>query len=111
VKSQSIRIDAAAPSVAMTSPGANSTYRRGTSIPLAATASDGSGSGVAKVVFRDGSSTLRTDTSAPYSWSWSTSNSTRTGAHTLTAVATDAAGNTQTSTAVTVNLTTNVRTR
>ncbi|MEV6417560.1 polysaccharide deacetylase family protein [Kribbella sp. NPDC051718] len=105
VKSQSVRIDAVAPTVELTSPVADSSYRRGTSIPLSATAADTDGSGIARVVFRDGSSTLRTDTSAPYSWNWSTSNNTRTGAHTLTAVATDAAGNTLTSASVTINIT------
>jgi hypothetical protein len=84
---------------------ADSTYRRGTSIALSATADDTGGSGIARVVFRDGSSTLRTDTSAPYGWTWSTSGSTRTGAHVLTAVATDAAGNTVTSAAVTITIT------
>jgi peptidoglycan/xylan/chitin deacetylase (PgdA/CDA1 family) len=102
VKSQAIRLDAVPPTVELTSPVADSTYRRGTSIALSATAADTGGSGIARVVFRDGSSTLRTDTSAPYSWSWST---TRTGTHVLTAVATDAAGNTVTSAAVTVNIT------
>ncbi|MFI5709542.1 polysaccharide deacetylase family protein [Kribbella sp. NPDC051620] len=102
VKSQTVRLDAVAPTVALTSPLANSSYRRGTSIALSATAGDSGGSGIARVVFRDGSTTLGTDTSAPYSWNWST---TRTGSHVLTAVATDAAGNTLTSEPVTVNIT------
>ncbi|GAA0957693.1 hypothetical protein GCM10009554_68780 [Kribbella koreensis] len=105
VKSALIQIDAVAPTVALTSPLADSSYRRGTSIPLAATADDAGGSGIARVVFRDGSSTLRTDTSAPYSWSWATSSNARTGPHVLTAVATDVAGNTVTSASVTINIT------
>ncbi|NEA31079.1 polysaccharide deacetylase family protein [Streptomyces sp. SID13031] len=100
-KSQQIRVDAVAPAVALTSPANNSTYRRTASVPLAATATDTGGSGVAKVVFRDGTTTLKTDTSSPYNYSWSATKSV--GAHTVTAVATDVAGNV-TSTAVTVNI-------
>jgi len=103
VKSQLIQLDAVAPTVTMTSPQPDTSYRRRTSIALAATAGDGtSGSGVARVVFRDGSTTLGTDTTAPYAWTFS---STRTGPRTLTAVATDTAGNTTTSTPVRITIT------
>jgi hypothetical protein len=101
-KSQLIQVDAVAPTVTMTSPQPNTSYRRRTPIALAATAGD-AGSGVARVVFRDGTTTLATDTTAPYSYSWNTGN--RTGTHTLTAVATDTAGNTTTSTPVTITVT------
>ncbi|MEU4393607.1 polysaccharide deacetylase family protein [Kribbella sp. NPDC023855] len=102
VKSQLIQLDATAPTVTMTSPQPNTSYRRRTAIPLAATAGD-AGSGVTRVVFRDGATTLATDTTAPYSYSWNSGN--RTGSHTLTAVATDTAGNTTTSAPVTITVT------
>lgn len=100
-KSQQIRIDAVAPALTLTSPANNSTYRRSATVPLAATATDTGGSGVAKVVFRDGTTTLKTDTSSPYNYNWNSTKSV--GAHTVTAIATDTAGNTS-STSVTVNI-------
>jgi peptidoglycan/xylan/chitin deacetylase (PgdA/CDA1 family) len=109
-KSQLIQIDAAAPAVALTSPLAGSSYQRGASVVLNATATDtGSGgaaaSGVASVAFRDGSTTVGTDTTAPYSVTWSTKRNIRIGSHTLTAVTTDVAGNTTTSAPVAVTFT------
>jgi peptidoglycan/xylan/chitin deacetylase (PgdA/CDA1 family) len=109
-KSQLIQLDAAAPAVALTSPAAGSSYPRGASVVLTATATDnGSGgavaSGVASVVFRDGSTTIGTDPTAPYSVTWSTKKNLKIGSHTLTAVTTDIAGNTTTSAPVTVTFT------
>jgi peptidoglycan/xylan/chitin deacetylase (PgdA/CDA1 family) len=98
VRSQLIRLDTVAPTVALTSPASGS-YRRGT-LALAATASD-AGSGVARVAFYDGATLLGTDTSAPYQYSWNT-RKVALGQHTLTAVATDIAGNATTSAAVVV---------
>jgi hypothetical protein len=103
VRSQLIQFDTVAPTVSLTSPANGGSYRRGT-LTLAATASD-AGSGVARVAFYDGATLLGTDTSAPYQYSWNTRR-VALGQHTLTAVATDAAGNSTTSTPpVTVTIT------
>jgi Big-like domain-containing protein/chitobiase/beta-hexosaminidase-like protein len=108
-KSQLIQIDSAAPEATLTSPAAGSSYQRGASVLLTATASDtGSGvtaSGVASVVFRDGSTIVGTDSTEPYSITWSTSRRIRSGVHPLTAVVTDLAGNTTTSAPVEVTFT------
>jgi peptidoglycan/xylan/chitin deacetylase (PgdA/CDA1 family) len=108
-KSQQIRIDAAPPTVTLTSPAAGS-YRRGTSISVAATATDagtggGAASGIARVVFRNGTSQLATDTTSPYQFTWKIPNNTPLGNHSLTAVATDVAGGSTTSAPVVVNVT------
>jgi predicted 3-demethylubiquinone-9 3-methyltransferase (glyoxalase superfamily) len=109
VKTQQIQVDAAAPTVSITAPSSGSSFTRGTRVTVTASAADlgtGSGtpSGVANVTFRlDGTTVLNTDTSSPYSFSWNTSNVTR-GQHKLTAVATDAAGNSTTSAAITVTI-------
>ncbi len=81
-------VDNAAPTVAITSPANGSTVFLSTTIQ--ATASDNNA--VQQVAFYDGTKLLGTDTSAPYSFSWNTSLVTR-GQHTLTARATDYAGN------------------
>jgi peptidoglycan/xylan/chitin deacetylase (PgdA/CDA1 family) len=108
-KSQLISIDLEAPSVALTSPTAGS-YRRGTALTLEATATDngtggGAPSGVARVVFLDGTSQLATVTTPPYRFAWNKAKNTRVGDHTLTAVVTDVAGNAATSAPVTVTIT------
>ena len=60
--------------------------------------------GVAGVQFKvDGTNVGAEDTTAPYSISWN-STTVGNGTHTLTAFARDAAGNTQTSTTVTVTV-------
>jgi hypothetical protein len=108
-KSQLIRIDAAAPTVSITSPADGSSFRRGTNIVITAAATDagtgaGSPSGVASVTFyRDGVK-IASDTSSPYSVSWSTTGRAF-GSYALTAVATDVAGNPTTSATVHVKLT------
>jgi hypothetical protein len=108
-KSQQIRIDAAAPTVSITAPSSGSGFTRGTKVTVAATAADGgTGSGAASgltsvAFFLDGTRNLATDTTSPYSFSWNTQ-STTAGTHSLTAVATDAAGNTTTSAAITVTI-------
>jgi peptidoglycan/xylan/chitin deacetylase (PgdA/CDA1 family) len=108
-KSQQIRVDAAAPTVSITAPVSGSSVTRGTAVTITASATDvgtgsGAASGVASVAFfLDGTTRLTTDTTSPYSFSWNTSSATRT-THKLTAVATDAAGNTTTSAAVTITI-------
>jgi hypothetical protein len=108
-KSQLISIDAAPPAVALTSPTAGS-YRRGTALTLEATATDngtgaGAPSGVARVVFFDGTSQLATVTTPPYRITWNKGKNTKVGDHSLTAVATDTAGNSATSAPVIVTIT------
>ena len=88
-------VDTTAPTVSVTAP-ANGATVSGT-VTLTATASDNVG--VAGVQFLvDGASRLGSeDTTAPYGVSWNTT-TVANGTHTLTAVARDAAGNTNTST-------------
>jgi hypothetical protein len=109
VKSQVIQVDAAAPTVSITSPAAGTSVTQGTKVTVTASATDlgtGSGapSGIASVTFYlDGTTVLATDTSSPYSFSWNTRGVAR-GTHKLTAVATDAAGNSTTSAAITITI-------
>ena len=89
------------PSVSVTSPGAGATVS-GTAT-VAASASDNRG--VSGVQFKlDGQNLGAEDTSAPYSVPWNTT-SAPTGAHTVTAVASDAAGNAATAGGVSVTVT------
>jgi peptidoglycan/xylan/chitin deacetylase (PgdA/CDA1 family) len=109
VKSALIQVDAAAPTVSITSPSSGSSVKQGTKVALSASAADlgtgaGAPSGIIGVTFYlDGTTKLATDNTNPYSFSWVTSKVAK-GTHTLTAVATDAAGNSNTSAAVTVTL-------
>jgi hypothetical protein len=108
-KSQLISIDAAPPSVALTSPTTGS-YRRGTELTLEASATDngtggGAPSGVARVVFFDGTSQLAAVTTPPYRITWNKGKNTKVGDHSLTAVVTDVAGNSSTSAPVIVTIT------
>ena len=92
-KSQSVRIDTAAPTVTLTAPLNGLRVATGTSTSLKATASDTGGSGMASVRFYVDGTLVATDTSSPYSSSWKVTR----GSHTVWAVAVDAAGNTRTS--------------
>jgi hypothetical protein len=92
--------DSVAPTVAVTAPAPGATVS-GT-VQLSATASDNVA--VAGVQFRvDGATVGAEDTSSPYAASWS-SLPVPNGTHTVTAVARDTAGNTTTSSAVTVTV-------
>jgi len=92
--------DTTPPTVAITSPASGAAVR-GT-ITVSANASDNVG--VAGVQFKlDGANLGVEDTASPYSVSWNTTAASD-GSHTLTAVARDAAGNTATSSAVTVTV-------
>ena len=104
-RSQMLRIDRTNPTVSITSPVSGLSFRRGTTIQIAASATDTeSGSGVSTVAFyRDGTK-LSADNTAPYTASWSVPKN-ASGSHSLTAVAIDRAGNTATSPAVNVNIT------
>jgi hypothetical protein len=107
-KSQLIHVDTAAPTVTITAPADGSSYSRGVVIQIAATAADpGTGglaaSGIASVAFYRGTVKIAGDTSSPYAASWSTKGRAR-GTYSLTAVATDRAGNTTTSAVVHVTV-------
>jgi peptidoglycan/xylan/chitin deacetylase (PgdA/CDA1 family) len=110
VKSRTVTIDGAAPSVVMTSPEDGASVRRGAKVTVSANASDvgtGSGapSGVATVSFYlDGTNRLSDLTTTPYQFRWNTRSVAR-GSHTLTAVGTDVAGNSATSAPVTITIT------
>jgi hypothetical protein len=91
--------DTTAPTVAITSPASGASVS-GT-VVITATASDNVG--VANVQFQlDGANLGSPDTTSPYSVSWNTTGVS--GTHVLTAVATDAAGNTNASPPVTVTV-------
>ncbi|HKD94095.1 MAG TPA: fibronectin type III domain-containing protein [Gaiellaceae bacterium] len=87
-----LTIDATAPTVGVTSPASGATVAGTTTV--AANAADGVG--VWKVAFQVDGTTVATDTASPYSYGWNSS-SVGNGSHTLTAVATDVAGNTSSS--------------
>ncbi len=95
-----VTVDNTPPTVAITAP-ANGAYLAGT-VSVSANASDNVS--VASVQFQlDGANLGAPVTTAPYTISWNTTTATG-GGHSLTAIATDAAGNTTTSTAVTVTV-------
>ncbi len=91
--------DTTPPTVSLTSSATSVTAA--TTLTLSATASDNVG--VARVEFRDGATLLATDTSAPFGTTVSLT-SAQNGTRTYTARAYDAAGNSATSTAVTVTV-------
>ncbi len=92
--------DTTPPTVSVTAPAVGATVSG--SVTVSAGASDNTG--VAGVQFKvDGTNVGAEDTTAPYSISWNTTTAGN-GSHGLTAVARDAAGNTTTSTIVTVTV-------
>ncbi len=97
-RSQLVRIDGVAPSVAITAPTGGSTVRG--VVKVTASATDNA-SGIAKVSFYANGVLIGSKTSAPYTISWNTNKLTK-GSYTLTAVAQDVAGNAGTSSPVTV---------
>jgi peptidoglycan/xylan/chitin deacetylase (PgdA/CDA1 family) len=107
VHSQPIQVDGQAPTSVITAPAGGSTATRGTTVPILAEATDNVS--IASVrFFLDGvslgSKTSPTVTGgSTYRWNWETS-AVSEGEHTLTAVATDAAGNQTTSGPVTVTV-------
>jgi PKD repeat protein len=93
--------DTTPPTVAITAPANNATVS-GATVSVTANAADAVG--VAGVQFRlDNASLGNEDTSAPYAVTWNTT-SVANGTHVLTAVARDAAGNSATSTSVTLTV-------
>jgi hypothetical protein len=94
------RADTTAPTVSLTAPASGSAVSGVVSV--AASAADDVG--VESVQFKlDGATLGSADTTAPYEYGWDTRGASN-GSHTLTAVAIDAAGNQETSTAVTVTV-------
>jgi len=93
------------PTVSITSPSNGATFAAGTSIAIAATASDTDSTPVASVEFYASEGATRTrlgiDTTSPYTFSWS---NVPAGSYSLTAVATDTAGQETTSAAVAVSV-------
>jgi N-acetyl-beta-hexosaminidase len=106
IGTQLIQLETVAPTVTITSPTSGATVTG--NVKLAATASDNSGgSGVAQVSFYVDNQLIGTATTATkgsYSVTWNTKKTTK-GQHTLTAVARDVAGNSQTSAGVVVTVT------
>jgi hypothetical protein len=95
--------DATPPTVSITAPANNATVS-GSSVSVTANASDTGGSGLVGVQFKRGATNIGAeDTTAPYATSFD-STQLPNGNQQLTAVARDAAGNTTTSTTVTVNI-------
>jgi hypothetical protein len=93
--------DQTAPTVSVTAPVASS-FIGGTTNAVTATASDNVG--VVGVQFKlDGNNLGVEDNASPYSVNWDSTSATN-GAHTITAVARDAAGNTTTSSSVSVTV-------
>jgi hypothetical protein len=88
------------PTVSITSPANGATFTQPANITINATAADSDGT-VTKVDFYEDGTLIGTDTSSPYSVTWSGA---PTGTHSLTAVATDNAGGTKTSAAVSVTV-------
>ncbi|MEP6914281.1 MAG: Ig-like domain-containing protein, partial [Acidobacteriota bacterium] len=91
---------AAPPSVTLTSPAAGATYTAPATVTLAATIGN-PGAGIAKVQFYAGTTLLGTSTSAPYGFTWTTVPA---GTYSLTAVATDTAGASALSAAVSITV-------
>ena len=87
------------PAVLLTAPAGGSTAVVGAPITLTATATDDES--VASVQFFDGTTSIGTDTTSPFSISWTPST---TGTHALTARATDNGGASTTSAAVSVTI-------
>jgi peptidoglycan/xylan/chitin deacetylase (PgdA/CDA1 family) len=100
-KSQLIQVDTVSPTVAITSPASGARVHG--NVKVTATAADG-GSGVAQVSFYVDGVLIGTSRGPSYSVTWNT-NKVSNGQHTLTAVAQDVAGNTQTSSGVVVTVT------
>jgi thermitase len=91
--------DTQPPAVSIASPSAGATLSGQASVSV--NASDNVG--VTKVEFRVNGGLVATDTTSPYQFSWDTTTATN-GSYNLTAVAYDAAGNSATSSSVSVNV-------
>lgn len=90
------------PSVSLTSPANNATFTSPANVSITASASDVDGT-ISKVEFFNGAALLGTSTVAPYTYTWP---NVAAGTYSITAKATDNAGDTRTSSVV--NITVNV---
>src|SRR5215471_5362452 len=90
----------APPTASITSPASGATFTAPATVAIQATASDSDGT-VSKVDFLANGTVIGTVTTAPYNFTWT---NVAAGTYTLTARATDNAGLTGTSNAVTVNV-------
>jgi hypothetical protein len=99
-RTQVVQVDATAPTVAITSPANGATVTG--NIKVIASASDAQ-SGVASVAFYADGVLIATATSSPWQVPWNTKR-VPPGQHVLTAIATDRAGNSQTSASITVTV-------
>jgi phosphatidylinositol-3-phosphatase len=88
------------PVVSLTSPANNATYTPGSSVALAATATE-SGGTITNVAFYSGSTLLANVAGSPYDYTWA---SVPLGSYALTAVASDASGNAATSSVVNITV-------
>ena len=88
------------PTAAITAPADGAVFAWKPTVTVSASASDADGS-VAKVEFRDGTTVLGQDATAPYSYTWRNVPS---GTHVLTVVATDNAGAATTSSPATITV-------
>ncbi len=88
------------PTVSLTAPASGAVYAAPASVTVSANASDADGS-ISKVDFYAGSSIIGTKTASPYSVTWS---GMAAGTYSLTAVATDNAGATTRSSAISVTV-------
>ncbi len=88
------------PTVSLTAPTANAVYTGPVAVTITATASDSDGT-IAKVEYYNGATLLGTSTAAPYSYTWS---NVAAGVYSLTAKATDNAGASTTSAAVSITV-------
>jgi xyloglucan-specific exo-beta-1,4-glucanase len=88
------------PTVSITSPANNASFTAPASVTINANAADADGT-VSKVEFYNGTTLLGSDATSPYSFAWS---SVAAGTYSLTAKATDNAGATTTSAAVSISV-------
>lgn len=88
------------PTVSITAPTATSTFSAPATVSITATATDSDGS-ITKVEFFNGTTSLGSDQTSPYTFSWT---NVAAGTYSITAVATDNAGNKTTSAAVAVKV-------
>jgi RHS repeat-associated protein len=95
----SVTVDAP-PVVSLTAPANGSIYAAPASVTLTATASDSVGT-ITKVDFYQGTTLIGTATTAPYTFNWT---NVAAGSYSLTAIATNDAGGTTTSAAVSIKV-------
>ncbi len=97
-----VKVQAAAPTISLTSPANNASFVAPANISLTANATaNGSGNSISKVEYFQGTSLIATSTAAPFSASWA---NVAAGTYRITAKATDAQGLTTTSVAATIKV-------